>query len=189
MIISLENRGYKCTNCKTKKATAELHKGETAVVLQLFCLICRDAISQDFIVAKGVTASCAAVTSIAFDGIDSAIFDLFYNTNVVRQTVLRTGLSVGRIPVKENNHTRGWLEASVSPLATRLEPVDAVDATGKLGNDADVNISTLVSTPANKASTPGHARSKTVPTPVRHTTYITDLGNSDGCAVWIPDLL
>ena len=52
--------------------------GETTVVFKQFRLICRDTVSQDLIVSEGVTASCAAVTGITFDGIDAAVFDLFY---------------------------------------------------------------------------------------------------------------
>ena len=154
-------------------------------------LICRDTISQDFIVAKGVAASCATVTCVAFDGIDSAILDLFYDTNVVGQTVLRTGLAIRRIPIKEDNHARCRFEATVSPLASALEPVNAVDTSGEFGNNADVDIATLVCTPANKASTPRHARSETIPTPVGHAAYISNLRdrNSDDLVIFTIDAI
>lgn len=158
-------------------------------------LICRDTISQDFIVSEGITSSCTAVTGVALDGIDSAVLDLLNDTNMVRQPILRTRLAIRRILVEEDNHAKCWFEAFVCPLTTCLEPVDAVDATGKLGNDANVNIatlvSTLVSTPANKASTPSYTRSETIPTPVRHATYVTNLrnGNSNDLIVFAIDAI
>ena len=79
MIISLENRADKCTNHKTKKATAVPPRGDTTVVLQLLRLVCGDAISQNLVVTKGITTSCAAITGITFNGIDFVTIDLFNN--------------------------------------------------------------------------------------------------------------
>ena len=143
-------------------------------------LVGRDAVTQDLIITDAVSSLGAGISGIALDGVDISILNLLDNAYMIGKTILRPGFAIGRIPVKEDNHAGCWLETSVGPLATSFEPVDAVDATGKLGNDADVNIATLVSTPANKASTPSYARSETIPTPVRLSAHIADLGFCHG---------
>lgn len=67
------------------------------------------------------------------------------------------------LPVKEDDLSCLWRKAAVLPLPSVLKPLRAVDAACKLGDNAAVDIATLVGTPRNEAGTPFHTPVKTVP--------------------------
>ena len=116
--------------------------------------ICRDAVTQYLIIADTVSPLGAGVAGVALDGVDIPILNLLDNTYMIGQTILRPGFAVGRIPVKEDNHAGNRCGSSVCPLPTILEPVNAPNATGKLGNNTGINIPALVGTPRYEAGTP-----------------------------------
>ena len=127
------------------------------------CLIGGNTITKDFIIAHRILPLTAAITGISLDGIDNAVFAFFHDTHMVGLSVLGTGRTIRGIPIKEDNHTRCRFYTVVGPLATILEPLDAVHAACEFGNDAVFNIASLVGAPAHKAGTPFHTALKTVP--------------------------
>ena len=127
--------------------------------------ICRDAVAQDLIIADPVSSLGAGIACIALDGVDIPILNLLDNANMIGQTILRSGFAIGRIPVKEDNHTGHRRSSSICPLATILEPVNTPNATGKLGNNTGINIAALVGAPRYEAGTPSHTGVKAIPTP------------------------
>ena len=124
--------------------------------------ICRDAVTQDLIIPDSVSSLGAGIACVAFDGVDIPILNFLDDTNMIGQAILRPGFAIGRIPVKEDNHTGHRCGSSVCPLSTILEPVNTPNATGKLGNDTGINIAALVGTPGYKAGTPSYTGIKAI---------------------------
>lgn len=60
--------------------------------------------SQNFVVAYGVLFSSAAVAGVALNGVNDTVFYLPNNTDLVSQSILRFGRTVGAILVEEDNH-------------------------------------------------------------------------------------
>mgnify|MGYP000735532563 CR=1 FL=1 len=116
-------------------------------------LIRRNAIAQNFIVSHGILTLSAAVTGIALDGVDNAVFAFLHDADMVGQPILRAGRA-SIIPVEENDLTGRRLKAAVLPLPTVFEPLHAVDTACKFRYHAAVDISTLIGAPGNKAGAP-----------------------------------
>ena len=112
----------------------------------------------------------AAIAGVSLNGINDTVFDFLDNTGVIGLSVLRTRRTLV-IPIKENNHSGDRLGRAVNPLSTVFEPLDAIDAACKLGNNSGINVAALVGAPRYKAGTPFHTAVKTVPRPVRLTAH------------------
>ena len=108
------------------------------------CLIGGNTITKDFIIAHRILLLTAAITGISLDGIDNAVFAFFHDTHMVGLSVLGTGRTIRGIPIKEDNHTRCRFYTVVGPLATILEPLDAIYTACEFGNNTGVNIAALV---------------------------------------------
>ena len=104
------------------------------------CLIGGNTITKDFIIAHRILPLTAAITGISLDGIDNAVFAFFHDTHMVGLSVLGTGRTIRGIPIKEDNHTRCRFYTVVGPLATILEPLDAIYTACEFGNNTGVNI-------------------------------------------------
>lgn len=128
----------------------------------MFCLVGDYAISENFIIAKRVLIDAAAVAGVAFNGVDDAVFDLPDDTDMIGLTVLRAGAALV-VPIEEDDHAGRGLHGVIRPLPTLPEPLDAVDTSGELGNDTDVDIAAFVRTPADEAGAPLHAAAEAVP--------------------------
>ena len=137
-------------------------------------LIGRNPVSQDFIIAHSIVVFSTAIAGVAFDGVDNAVLDPLDDTGMIGFAVLRARAPL-IIPIEEDNHTGSRFNVVVGPLASILEPVDAVDAASILRNDASLNITTLIRAPAHKASASFNAAAEPVPAPVRFSADITDL--------------
>ena len=118
--------------------------------------ICRDTVTQNLIITDAVSSLGAGIACVALNGVDIPILNLLEDTNMIGQAILRPGFAIGRIPVKEDNHTRHRCGSSVCPLPTILEPLNAPYATGELGNNTGINIAALVGTPGYETGTPCH---------------------------------
>lgn len=127
------------------------------------CLIGGNTITKDFIIAHRILPLTAAITGISLDGIDNAVFAFFHDTHMVGLSVLGTGRTIRGIPIKEDKQTRCRFYTVVGPLATILEPLDAIYTACEFGNNTGVNIAALVGAPAHKSGTPFHTALKTVP--------------------------
>ena len=90
------------------------------------------------------------------------ILNFLDDTNMIGQTILRPGFAIGRIPVKEDNHTGHRCGSSICPLPTILEPLNTPYATGELGNNTGINIAALVGTPGHETGTPCHTGVKAI---------------------------
>ena len=90
------------------------------------CLIGRNTITKDFVIAHRILSLPAAVAGIALHGIDNAVFAFFHDAHMVGLSVLGTGGAIRRIPIEEDNHARCRLNAVVTPLTPIFEPLDAV---------------------------------------------------------------
>ena len=124
--------------------------------------------------SHGILVLSAAITGIALDGVDNAVFAFLHDADMIGLPVLRAGRAF-IVPIEENDLTGRWLKAAVLPLSTVFEPLDTVDAACELRNNAAVDIAAFVGTPRHKAGTPFHAGFKAVPRPVRFAAYISDL--------------
>lgn len=109
--------------------------------LFFFCpfLIGRDTVAENFIIAERIIPSVAAIASVAFNGVNSAVFHLFHDTHMIGKSVLWAGGTIWRVPIKEDNHTRRRLCAVVSPLSTIFEPLNAIDTACKFRDDTIVD--------------------------------------------------
>ena len=116
----------------------------------------------------------AAITGIALNGVDNAVFAFLHDTDMIGLTILRTGRAL-IIPIEENDLTGRRFKAAVLPLATILEPLHAVDTGRKFRNNTAVDIAAFIGTPGNKAGAPLHARIESIPGPIRLTAYIANL--------------
>lgn len=132
-------------------------KGDT-----VFCLVGNYAISENFIIANRVLIDAAAVAGVALDGVDNAVFDLLDDTDMIGLTVLWAGAALV-VPIEEDDHAGRGLHGVIRPLSTLPEPLDTVDTSCELRNDADIDVSTFVRTPADEAGTPLHAAAEAVP--------------------------
>ena len=117
-----------------KKTRCHPTKGDT-----VFCLVGDYAISENFIIANRVLIDAAAITGVALDGVDDAVFDLLDDTDMIGLTVLRAGVAL-IIPIEEDNHAGRGLHGVIRPLPTLPEPLDTVDTARELRNNADVDI-------------------------------------------------
>lgn len=152
-----------------KKTRCHPTKGDT-----VFCLVGDYAISENFIIANRVLIDAAAIAGVALDGVDNAVFDFLDDTDMVGLTILRAGAALV-VPIEEDNHAGNRLGGAIQPLSTLLKPLHAISATGKFRADTRVDIAALVGAPADKAGTPFHTASKSIPRPVRFPAYISDL--------------
>ena len=126
-------------------------------------LISRGSIPIDFISTNRVIVLAAAIAGVAFDGVDTAIFHLLHDTNMIGRNIL-----AAIIPIQKDNVAGSRLITVVLTQSPLLEPRHTLRCAGyKLWNDASFNIAALVGTPANKAGTPLYSTVKTVPVPVR----------------------
>ena len=66
-------------------------------------LILRDSIPVDLIVPNRIGVDSHAISGVTLNGIDGSVLDFFYDTGVIRLSVL----SVLIVPVKEDNHAGG----------------------------------------------------------------------------------
>ena len=87
------------------------------------------------------------ITAVALYGIDITAFDLFYDANMVRDTVLTVGFGLVPIEVDDVAGVRGI--AAVLPLIAGSEPAFARDTACGFRDKIGVDIATLVSTPGN----------------------------------------
>ena len=129
-----------------------------------FPSIGRDAVAVDGAAPDRVAPLPARISRVALHGVDNAVLAPFHDAYMV-------GFPVP-LPVKEDDLSCLWRKAAVLPLPSVLKPLRAVDAACKLGDNAAVDIATLVGTPRNEAGTPFHTPVKTVPTPVRLLRYL-----------------
>ena len=127
-------------------------------------LIGRNPVSQDFVVAYSIMVFTAAIAGVSFYRVDNAVLNPFNDTCMIGLAVLRTGAAL-IIPIEEDNHTGCRFDIVICPLATVLEPVDAVDASCVFGNNAGFDITALIGAPRYKAGAPLNARAETVPAP------------------------
>lgn len=130
-----------------------------------------DAISKNLIVPQRVTLLAAAVAGVALDGIYSAILDLFYNANMVGQTV-RT-VSFFFVPVKEDDHAGCRFCAVVCPLPSFFESVDTADTSGEFGNDTRIDVTAHVGAPF-------YTGTEAIPGPARFAAHIATMGQGNG---------
>ena len=135
-----------------------------------------NAVAQNLEISDGIIALHAGVADVTLDGINTAIFNSGNNAHMVRTTILGPGFAVGGVPVEEDQHSGNRGCGAVGPLAALPEPIHAPDTAGKFGDDARVNIPTFVGTPGNKASAPFHSLAESIPTPIRLSTHIANLG-------------
>ena len=117
--------------------------------------ICRDAVAQDFVVADGVLVCVAIVVTVAFYGVDDAVFDVDDDADVVGAAVLRAG-PVLVVPVEEDDHSGDRFLVSVNPLIPLLEPGHSVIAACKLRDDSALYVAALVGAPGNEYGAPGN---------------------------------
>ena len=139
-------------------------------------LIGRNPVAQDFIVAYSIMVFTAAIARVSFDGVNNAVFNPLNDSSMIGFSILRTGAAFV-VPIEEDNHTGCRFDIVICPLATILEPIDAVDAACVFGNDASLDIPALISAPRYKTGAPFYARSETVPAPVGFTAYIIKLND------------
>lgn len=71
--------------------------------------------------SNGILPFSAGVAGVAFDGIDNAAFDLFYNADVVANAILRTCGAVRIVPVEEDDHAGRRLNLVSGPLISVLD--------------------------------------------------------------------
>lgn len=129
-------------------------KGKTNRAVQQWAtrfFLCRDSVSQDFVITKRIISAATAVTGVSLNSIHSTVLYFFYDTYMIGKTVLRSGRTIWIVPIKENNHAGCRFSTVVCPLTTLTESVDAVYTTRKLWNNARFDIPTLVGTPRYKA--------------------------------------
>ena len=81
----------------------------------------------------------AAITGIALNGVDNAVFAFLHDTDMIGLAILRTRRAL-IIPIEENDLTGRRFKAAVLPLATILEPLHAVDTGRKFRNNTAVDI-------------------------------------------------
>ena len=143
--------------CENEKTRCHLTKGDT-----VFCLVGDYAIAENFIIANRVLIDAAAITGVALDGINNAVFDFLDDTDVIRLTVLWTGAAFV-VPIEKDDHAGRGLHGVICPLPTLPEPLDTVDTSCKLGNDTGVDIAAFVRAPADEAGAPLHAAAEAVP--------------------------
>lgn len=124
--------------CENEKTRCHPTKGDT-----VFCLVGGYAISENFIIANRVLIDAAAITGVALDGVDDAVFDLLDNTDMIGLTVLRAGATL-IIPIEEDNHAGRGFHGVIRPLPTLPEPLDAVDTACELRNDTGVDIAAFI---------------------------------------------
>lgn len=110
----------------------------------------------------GVLVLSAAITGIALNGVDNAVFAFLHDADMIGLTILRAG-GAFVVPVKENDHAGGRLGRAVLPLLTAFEPLHASYATGKFRYNAAVDITALVGAPRHEAGAPFHTAFKSVP--------------------------
>lgn len=103
-----------------------------------------------------------AITGVALDGVDNAIFDFLDDANMIGLTVLWAGTALV-VPIEEDNHAGRGLHGVIRPLPTLPEPLDTVDTACELRNDTGVDIPAFVCAPADEAGAPLHAAAETVP--------------------------
>ena len=125
-------------------------------------LIGRNPVAQDFIISHSIMVFAAAIAGVPFDGVDNAVLNPFNDTGMIGFAVLRAGAALV-VPIEEDNHAGCRFYIVICPLATILEPSDAVYAACVLRNDASLDISTLISAPRYKAGAPLHAAAEAVP--------------------------
>ena len=128
----------------------------------IIALISRDTISQDFVVAYSIMVFAAAIARVSFDGVNNAVFNPLNDASMIGFAVLWAGAALV-IPIEEDNHTGCRFDIVIGPLASILEPVDAVDTACVLRNNAGVDIAAFVRAPADEAGAPLHAAAEAVP--------------------------
>lgn len=141
-------------------------------------LICRNSVAEYLVISQGIATLPAGITGVTFNGINTAIFNLFYDSNMVGETIGTAGFFF--VPVEENNHTWCGFCAVICPLAPLPEPVDTVDAAGKFGDDTGIDVTALIGAPGDKTGAPFHTTSEAIPGPVRLAANIAHLGQSNG---------
>lgn len=140
------------------------------------CLIAGDTVAEDLIIPHRVAPLAAAIGGVALDGVNSAVFHLFHDTHMIRLAI-QTAAVTFSFPVEEDNHARTRLNIVPHPLSPVFEPLNTIKATGELGDDIGSDISTSIGAPADKTGTPFHTLGKSIPAPVRFSTYIANLGS------------
>lgn len=137
------------------------------------CLIGRNTITKDFVIAHRILSLPAAVAGITLHGIDNAVFTFLHDTHMVGLSVLRARGAVRGIPIEEDNHARCRINAVVSPLSTVFEPLDTIHAACELRNNTIFDIAALVGAPAYKAGTPFYTALETIgPLPFAQSTML-----------------
>ena len=124
--------------------------------------------------SHGVLVLSAAITGIALDSVDNAVFAFLHDADMIGLTILRAGAALV-VPIEENDLSCRRFKAAVLPLVTVFEPLDTIDAACKFRYHAAVNIAALVGTPAYKAGAPFHTGIKAIPRPIGLTAHIADL--------------
>ena len=66
----------------------------------------KNTVSEYFVVANCSMTLAAAITGIAFHGINDTVLHSLDNAGMIRKTVLRTGFAVRTIPIIEDYHAR-----------------------------------------------------------------------------------
>lgn len=128
----------------------------------MFCLVGGYTVAENFIIANRVLIDAAAVAGVALDGVDNAVFDFLDDTDMIGLTVLWAGAAL-IIPIEEDDHAGRGLHGVIRPLPTLPEPLDTIDTSCELRNDADIDVSAFICTPADEAGTPLHTAAKAVP--------------------------
>ena len=128
----------------------------------------------------------AGVAGVTFDGIDSAVFYLFDDADMIGSTVGASG--GGFVPVKEDDHAGSGFSTIIHPLPSLFEPADTIDTAGELGNDTSIDVAAFICTPGNKAGTPFNTGVKTVPGPIRFAAYIANLRQGNGNDLIVCDI-
>ena len=131
-------------------------------VFRIFPSVVWYPIAENLIITNRVLIDAAAIAGVTLDGVDNAVFDFLDDTNMIGLAVLRTR-AAPVIPIEKDNHAGRGLHGVIRPLPTHPEPLDAVDASGELGNDTGVDIAAFVCAPADEAGTPLHAAAEAVP--------------------------
>lgn len=137
-------------------------------------LIRRYSESEYFIVSDSILSFGTTVACISLNGVDFPVLNFLNDTDMICQSVLRTGRT-SVVPVEEDNITGIWRVGIILPFASVLEPLNAVATSCKLGDDTHINISGLIGTPTDETSTPFYTGAEAVPSPIWFAADIADL--------------
>lgn len=150
------------TSIATDDYVIQKEKEGAFLFFLLLFLVRRNTVSKNLIIPNRILALAAAITGIALNGVDNAVFAFLHDTDMIGLTILRARRAF-IIPIEENDLSCRRFKAAILPLATVLEPLHTIDTCRKFRNNAAVDIAAFIGTPGNKAGAPLHAGIESVP--------------------------